>query len=526
MFDWHASIDTHLRLHDCISVAHKLPSIPSSERRGQMSFTTHHSNARDQGLNSINEGGPIGINNPFPQTKPLGCTNSGSDFELSPAGWTNSECTSCFMETTPAECCWFTGKAEERLGLPGCGDHMCDETICEECSNHQECCDDCVVDCESDCGISFGVEYPYAFECSDTELFGDQTAQTFGLGRSLPQLATENTIIESNEYDKTLNDSLLDTAPGYSKSRNYPSPSLQQSPSFQIPSAPHIQCTLQEAISPIRSMHGSAIHRAPNLELTLADIVPHTSKNTPCMYSSASAHIGPEPIGCTANAHHDHIDLSLAQDGSIRLIPPCLRCQWADSNGEPCGKTLRPGEDMHEHLKVAHCVKTEVFCRWIGCSVGVFGETPHRFASSVERHTWGHSGYRPYKCSACNEGFAAASVLKEHFTNIHERKKIFACDVCSHQCTSATNLKRHKDDKHSIERFQCEFCNRNGKRRLFPRGPNLARHFRNCKYVRAQFPEAAKSKPDWLPPGYKRGHHGMDSAKVTPPNYLSVRSVA
>lgn len=104
------------------------------------------------------------------------------------------------------------------------------------------------------------------------------------------------------------------------------------------------------------------------------------------------------------------------------------------------------------------------------------------------------------------------------------RKKVFSCDMCSHQCTSATNLKRHKDDKHSTERYQCEFCNRNGKRRLFPRGPNLARHFRNCKYVLALFPEAAaaagKLKTDWLPLGYKRGHHGMDRAKVIPPNYL------
>ena len=111
--------------------------------------------------------------------------------------------------------------------------------------------------------------------------------------------------------------------------------------------------------------------------------------------------------------------------------------------------------------------------------------------------------------------------------NIHMKKKIFACDLCSHQCTSATNLKRHKDEKHRSERFQCEFCSKNGKRTLFPRGPNLARHFRKCKYVLAEFPDAlgavgGKISDDWFPTGYKRGHHGMNRAKITPPNYLPV----
>ncbi|KAL8794619.1 MAG: hypothetical protein Q9195_002815 [Heterodermia aff. obscurata] len=134
-------------------------------------------------------------------------------------------------------------------------------------------------------------------------------------------------------------------------------------------------------------------------------------------------------------------------------------------------------------------------------------------------------GYRPYKCPECSEGFAAAAVRDEHIANIHMKKKIFACDLCSHQCTSATNLKRHKDEKHRSERFQCEYCNKYGKRTLFPRGPNLARHFRKCKYVLAEFPDAGgapegKLSDDWFPPGYKRGHHGMNKAKITPPNYL------
>ena len=197
-------------------------------------------------------------------------------------------------------------------------------------------------------------------------------------------------------------------------------------------------------------------------------------------------------------------------------------CQWANEKGEPCGEVFSLGDELHDHLKSAHNIKSEVFCRWLGCPV-----RNHRYANSVQRHAWGHSGYRPYKCPECSEGFAAAAVRDEHIANIHMKKKIFACDLCSHQCTSATNLKRHKDEKHRSERFQCEFCSKNGKRTLFPRGPNLARHFRKCKYVLAEFPDAlgavgGKISDDWFPPGYKRGHHGMNRAKITPPNYLPV----
>ena len=109
---------------------------------------------------------------------------------------------------------------------------------------------------------------------------------------------------------------------------------------------------------------------------------------------------------------------------------------------------------MHEHLISAHRVKSEVFCRWVGCSVGLPGAPPFEYDSSVERHTRHHSRYRPYKCSACNEEFAARSVRNEHFTNIHIRKESFPCDLCSHQCTGSYNLQRHKYDKHHPARLR------------------------------------------------------------------------
>ena len=501
-----------------------------------MSFSTLCLGVRDQELQSKNHLPSTAFSSHSSLTDCPTCTGPGLDVEISSIDQTVSEYTACLSESDSGECCRLPANADERLCLSECIDLGCAATICDECSNHEDCCGDCGMDCESDCEISFGcddfgvgVDDTYSLEDSHSELFGDQTAQTFGFGRSLPHLALENSTTESGNFGRKAHDTTLSTLPTCCMDQDYSGSSLLPVSSFQTSCATPTPFSSPQVIISSRTSYGSAFQVPSNYSLTPTDIPPLARDSASRIYSSHSAHEYPDSIDFTPSAHYDHINLVSEKSDSSGRIPPSLQCQWADSNGEPCGETLGLGNNMHEHLKSAHGVKSEVFCRWVGCSVGVLKPSPHRFASSVERHTWGHSGYRPYRCSACNEGFAAASVRDEHFTNIHLRKKVFSCDMCSHQCTSATNLKRHKDDKHSAERFQCEFCNRYGKRRLFPRGPNLARHFRNCKYVQAQFPDAAaagKAKADWLPPGYKRGHHGMDRARVKPPNYLPAQTDA
>lgn len=495
-----------------------------------MSSGTNNCNIRDQRLKSTDSQIPTILSNLSYHTTVPSRSRLEPEVGLSSTGWIRSKCTTCLSEPYAAGSCRILTNAEEHQTLSGCVDPVCAENVCDECLEDEDYCDECVVHCGSDCGVAFrcdqldvGVDDSYAFGGSDSELFGDQTAQTFGFGRPLPQLPTENTMVDSGDLGQAPSDANLSTLPNYSMDQGYPGSFLQPNLFPHFPWSLYRQRSPPQAITSSTSSCKSSDQGPPSHELTFADISPLACKATSPVQSSKPTHGSLDPTDTTANAHYDHVNLSTEHSDSAGPFHPTLRCQWADLTGEPCGKTLALGEDMHEHLKSAHGVKSEVFCRWVGCSVGVLKASPHRFASSVERHTWGHSGYRPYKCSACNEGFAAASVRDEHYTNIHLRKKVFACDMCSHQCTSATNLKRHKDDKHSAERFQCEFCNQNGKRRLFPRGPNLARHLRNCKYVMAQFPEAAaagKTKADWLPPGYRRGHHGMDRAKVTPPQYL------
>ncbi|KAI9711031.1 MAG: zinc finger and SCAN domain containing 10 [Bogoriella megaspora] len=233
-------------------------------------------------------------------------------------------------------------------------------------------------------------------------------------------------------------------------------------------------------------------------------------------------------------------DNSLSKPSTPSKIRTCL---WYDPStmSSPCNATFTCPVDLHKHLMATHSTTSDVHCRWVGCRSSIHSTTgpPHRFAAGVQRHTWGHSGYRPYICSICKKGFAAANVLAEHKANIHEKQKKFLCDHCGHRCTSASNLKRHIGEKHEELRFQCEWCARNGKVKCFRRGPNLARHFRRCKFVIEAMrggvvgdgkkggmmgvgKEMKKGKmesmgdSEWFPPGYRKGKCGMDRSKVLP----------
>lgn len=453
---------------------------------------------------------------------------------------------------------------------PACLENVCQEcpeSACEECSNHEEGCEECVAECASECkdtfcgdGMGCTIQGAQTVDDSYSELFGDFTAQIFNREGSLPQLST---------YTAPLH---LDDAPLYPDNADLPALDGQDVfendfGSYDKPKPPCIPAQLcrehegSEAFSyvypgscmssgPVSALDSrltswiavageaatkgticaAASSQKPQLNEHSSNLTSRTSPRMHVPHLAISAQVAQKkavPIAPADSNPPQDAGLTLSMPSPSRPVRLSTQCQWIDSNNHSCGKVFELGVNLHEHLKNAHNVKCEVFCRWKGCSFGVHGSTPHRYANSIERHTWGHSGYRPYKCPTCSEGFAAANVRDEHFANFHLKRKMFSCDVCTHQCTSARNLKRHKDDTHTTERFQCEFCNRSGKIRLFPRASNLARHFRKCKCVLALYPDAAgavtgKIDDSWFPIGYRSGHQGMDKAKVLPPNYLPV----
>lgn len=387
----------------------------------------------------------------------------------------------------------------------------------------------------TDCGEACCLDHDYAPAGSYTEFFGSQAADMFGPSVASPRFPSG---LHPDVNRATLYpDERLESA--VSVPERVPQISVGGFAGTSVSSAlqqPLSGLDLLQAVgsayvneSQFQGASSTGLHDfiKPSIGTKAAVAVAEDIPKTSLVHSSShNGHL--DASGPLTSASPRPCNLAFQKPASPLCKGPAtevLSCRWADATGQACEQVFYLAEDLHNHLREAHSTKSDVFCRWIGCPVSAFSNSPHRYANSVQRHTWGHSGYRPYKCSACGEGFAAANVRDEHYTNIHLRKKLFCCDVCDHQCTSATNLKRHNDERHRAERFQCEFCNRNGKIRLFPRGPNLARHFRKCKYVLLSFSEASgalegKIEDAWYPPGYKKGHHGMDKAKITPPNYL------
>ena len=443
---------------------------------------------------------------------------------------------------------------------PACPDNSCEDCfdydkycadcaqgsqdVCEECTEHDEVCQGCFDDCTSECCLPLNVCQEATCELthdrgpssSHAQYYGSHVVDMFG-----PPAWPSQCLLGSHQ--EHINPSFLN--PGTSGgTRAYVAGDGHKGHQASGDGTSHAEAHSHPfgVLGMLQAPEATDIHHPfPHNMTTSLSQDPTTSEKTgtednltaPGSYTASSASpstpVSPNPSAVVSAAMHRDSALGIGCTGKQavchKIHSRVVVCQWADEAGVPCGRSFEIGDDMHEHLREAHSTKSEVFCRWIGCSVNAVGPHPHRYANSVQRHTWGHSGYRPYKCPACFEGFAAANIRDEHFSNIHLKAKSFCCDICNHQCTSATNLKRHKDDKHRAERFQCEFCNRHGKVRLFPRAPNLARHFRKCKYVLASFPEAngatnGKIDDAWYPPGYRKGHHGMDRAKVTPPKYL------
>ncbi|KAI9688162.1 MAG: hypothetical protein M1822_001668 [Bathelium mastoideum] len=221
---------------------------------------------------------------------------------------------------------------------------------------------------------------------------------------------------------------------------------------------------------------------------------------------------------------HTPTSSAAATTASLTPAPATHTCLWLDDDEHPCNQTFPDPAALHSHLKTAHTVDEHHFCRWQGCHTGIHSPAPHRFVHGALRHTWGHSHYRPYVCSVCNRGFAAANVLAEHHESAHLGRKAFTCAHCGYACSSASNLKRHVAERHARARFQCEWCARKGTVRCFRRGPNLARHFRKCSNVLRACGKVVgpggEMDAEWFPPGYWKGKNGMDRGKVIPPDHL------
>lgn len=500
---------------------------------------------------SLSQSCPSGAaDQPMPSSARPGC---GEDF---------ARCFSC--EDLPG--CEDCGECE------GCEESGLETSESENLCNHGSECE-AYSDCYDCSGILAAADASRAIDLLDHgkawhasqdeyacpgchwELFGDQVAEIYGAGASLPQLLMETSLSQDSAFHQRHEyaGTPAPTEHGMLESTYFSSGTLETS---LLPTSPSAQAKLLEAARPsaiasiMPMLLPSSLNHGGNESRRIEEIG-HTaggaSSSTPCSPGSTTNRL---VTSCSSSATSASItagstsrctvDSTPAGECSVRDSrtdlddpavslsgPTLVQCQWVDWDGFYCGKIFALGSDMHNHLRNSHRVRGDVYCRWFSCRVSVFHTNPHKFSNDVERHTWGHSGYRPYRCPTCSEGFAAAKVRDEHFASVHLKTKLFGCDACTHECSSLSNLRRHKKEKHAAERFQCEFCASNGKISVFSRGPNLARHFRQCKYVLAIFPEArciitGKVRSNWFPSGYRGGPHGLDKGKIKPSRALPI----
>ncbi|KFB44560.1 AGAP005480-PA-like protein [Anopheles sinensis] len=102
-----------------------------------------------------------------------------------------------------------------------------------------------------------------------------------------------------------------------------------------------------------------------------------------------------------------------------------------------------------------------------------------RTKPAMERHINEHLGVdvvQKVQCHVCQRWFHGKYNLRKHIRFMHtEDGQVFRCDICQHESPNSRALLDHKKRVHVEERFECEFCGKRFKRKLYLR-EHIASH--------------------------------------------------
>uniref|UniRef100_A0AAG5DEF3 Transcription factor grauzone n=1 Tax=Anopheles atroparvus TaxID=41427 RepID=A0AAG5DEF3_ANOAO len=102
-----------------------------------------------------------------------------------------------------------------------------------------------------------------------------------------------------------------------------------------------------------------------------------------------------------------------------------------------------------------------------------------RTKQAMERHINEHLGVeviQKVQCHVCQRWFHGKYNLRKHIRFMHiEDGQVFRCDICQHESPNSRALLDHKKRVHVEERFECEFCGKRFKRKLYLR-EHIASH--------------------------------------------------
>lgn len=139
-------------------------------------------------------------------------------------------------------------------------------------------------------------------------------------------------------------------------------------------------------------------------------------------------------------------------------------------NEPGCGKTYTSKQTLVLHQKKIHSdeplIKNEdgYMCEECGKSFSS--------GASLKKHSFLHSGIRPFQCARCPKKYTTKHKLKEHM-NRHEGIKNYICPHCGMKKTTSNELRVHINYHTRETEYPCSACPQ-----IFFSPGNRGRHFR------------------------------------------------
>lgn len=128
-----------------------------------------------------------------------------------------------------------------------------------------------------------------------------------------------------------------------------------------------------------------------------------------------------------------------------------------------CHKMLASSLTLRSHMALMHGDKTKLICETCG--------EEFRTKLGMERHVKKHQGLNPIErvqCHICSKWVNGNPNLKAHIKTVHNKEdQRVPCDICQQIYPNVRALGNHKRRVHIEEKFECEFCGKKFKRKIY-----------------------------------------------------------
>ncbi|XP_055536249.1 transcription factor grauzone-like isoform X2 [Wyeomyia smithii] len=128
-----------------------------------------------------------------------------------------------------------------------------------------------------------------------------------------------------------------------------------------------------------------------------------------------------------------------------------------------CHKILANASTLRTHILNMHSDDSKHICDSCG--------QEFRTKLAMERHIKIHLGINPIEriqCHICSKWVNGKPNLKLHIKTVHnEENQAVACDICQQVSPNLRALSSHKRRVHVEEKFECEFCGKKFKRKIY-----------------------------------------------------------